>query len=99
MARATRSTAALQHEKDRLSDPSSLVRARQSTKKRKRISLADNDDQPPLKQRHAENAVKEEQNLDDDEKLSSRRLHDLDLAADVPIDPSDAQKILDILAL
>ncbi|KAI6153255.1 hypothetical protein BKA82DRAFT_998217 [Pisolithus tinctorius] len=99
MARATRSAAA--HEKDKQPDPaaSAQPRPKQSTKKRKRVSLADSGDHPPLKQHHPENGIKEEAIPDDDEQPPIRALPELDLAADVPIRASDAQQILDILEL
>ncbi|KAG1716775.1 hypothetical protein ID866_373 [Astraeus odoratus] len=100
MARATRSAAAQHHqERDRQPDPSTATRPKPSTKKRKRPSLPDNDDQPPPKQHLAENGIKDERNDDTDENLSVRKLPDLELAGDVPMDPSDAQQILDILDL
>ncbi|KIK99899.1 hypothetical protein PAXRUDRAFT_822265 [Paxillus rubicundulus Ve08.2h10] len=96
MARATRS-ATQHHEKDRQPDPSTSARGKSSTKKRKRASLADNDDQPAQKQLRTESAIKEENPQDDDDKFNKRKLPELELAGDVPIDPLDAQKILDIL--
>ncbi|KAF8845437.1 hypothetical protein BDN67DRAFT_1065294 [Paxillus ammoniavirescens] len=98
MARATRS-ATQHHEKDKQPDPSTSARGKSSTKKRKRTSLADNDDQPAQKQLRTENAIKEENPQDDDDKFNKRKPPELELAGDVPIDPSDAQKILDILEL
>jgi hypothetical protein len=98
MARATRS-ATQHHEKDKQPDPSTSSRGKSSTKKRKRTSLADNDDQPTQKQLRTENAIKEENPQDDDDKFNKRKLPELEFAGDVPIDPSDAQKILDILEL
>lgn len=56
-----------------------------SSKKRKR---PDNDDNATQKQQR----IKEE---NDD----TPKLHNVPLAADVPIDPADAQQILDILEL
>lgn len=101
MARATRSSATQLHgEKDKLVDPPASTRTKPSTKKRKRTSLADNDDHPPPKQLRADTAIKEESQLDiDGDNTSSSKLQNLPLAADVPIDPSDAQQILNILAL
>ncbi|KAI6134174.1 hypothetical protein EDD17DRAFT_892296 [Pisolithus thermaeus] len=94
MARATRSAAAQEREQP------AVPRPKQPTKKRKRVSLAGNDDHPPLKQRNSENGIKEERAADDDEQpLAIRTLPELDLAGDVPIRASDAQKILDILEL
>ncbi|KAF9229688.1 hypothetical protein BS17DRAFT_799173 [Gyrodon lividus] len=98
MARATRS-ATQHHEKDKQPDPSTSARGKSSTKKRKRTSLPDNDDQPAQKQFRIENAIKEENPQDDDDKFNKRKLSELELAGNVPIDPSDAHKILDILEL
>ncbi|KAG0697796.1 hypothetical protein DFH29DRAFT_944660 [Suillus ampliporus] len=94
MARATRS-ATQQHEKDKQPDPGLAQRAKQSTKKRKRVSLAD-DDQPATKQHRGENGIKEEST---DDKLSKGKLPELDHAADVPLDPLIAQKVLEILEM
>ncbi|KAI6162003.1 hypothetical protein EDD17DRAFT_1582432 [Pisolithus thermaeus] len=93
MARATRSAAAQEREQP------AVPRPKQPTKKRKRVSLPGNDDHPPLKQHNSENGIKEERAADDDEQPSIRTLPELDLAGDVPIRASDAQKILDILEL
>ncbi|KAI6045175.1 hypothetical protein EDC04DRAFT_2929410 [Pisolithus marmoratus] len=95
MARATRSAAAQAQDRDRDRDNQPAPRPKQPTKKRKRVSLADNDDHPPLKQHITENGIKEERTAAD----SIRTLSELDPAGDVPIRPSDAQKILDILEL
>ncbi|KAI6032069.1 hypothetical protein BKA83DRAFT_4209559 [Pisolithus microcarpus] len=94
MARATRSAAAQEREQP------AVPRPKQPTKKRKRVSLAGNDDHPPLKQHNTENGIKEERAADDDdEQPSIRTLPELDLAGDVPIRASDAQKVLGILEL
>ncbi|KAF9243769.1 hypothetical protein BU15DRAFT_42734 [Melanogaster broomeanus] len=99
MARATRS-ATHHQEKDKQPDPSTSARGKASTKKRKRTSIADNDDQPAQKQFRSENGIKEEIPQDDDDpKFNKGKLPELDLAGDVPIHSSDAQKILDILEL
>ena len=92
MARATRSSATqLQNEKDL---PSS-AKSKSTTKKRKRT---DNDDHLPPKQLRP---IKEENqpDIDDDNLNVATKLQNLQLAADVPINPSDAQQILDILEL
>ncbi|KAG1749669.1 uncharacterized protein EDB91DRAFT_1108978 [Suillus paluster] len=94
MARATRS-ATQQHEKDKQPDPGLAQRGKQSTKKRKRVSLAD-DDQPAAKQHRGENGIKEEST---DDKLSKGKLPELDHAADVPLDPLIAHKVLEILEM
>lgn len=96
MARATRSGAAQHQEKDKHSDTS---RQKHSTKKRKRTSLADNDDQPPLKLHQPENGIINERNSEEQQKPPFRGLPELELAGDTPLIPADAQKILDILEL
>ena len=96
MARATRSGAAQQQEKDKHSDSS---RQKHASKKRKRASLPDNDDQPPLKQHQPENGIADEQNTEEQQKPPFRGLPELELAGDTPLIPADAQKILDILEL
>lgn len=95
MARATRSSAT-QLQSD-LKDLPPSVKSKTTTKKRKRTSLADNDDHPPPKQLRA---IKEENlpDIDDDNLGATKRQH-LPLAANVPIHPTDAQHILDILEL
>ncbi|KIJ68773.1 hypothetical protein HYDPIDRAFT_173418 [Hydnomerulius pinastri MD-312] len=98
MARTTRS-AAHNQEKDKQPDPTTSGRAKSSTKKRKRTSLTADDDQPAQKQIRSENSIKEEHGQDDDQKFDKGKLPELELAGDVPIDPSDAQKVLDILQL
>ncbi|KAH7883926.1 hypothetical protein F5I97DRAFT_1617696 [Phlebopus sp. FC_14] len=98
MARTTRSAAQLQ-EKDKQPDSTTTGRGKSATKKRKRSSLADTDDQPRPKQHRSENGIKEEQQLDDQEKFTKIKLPQLELSGDVPISPSDAQKILEILEL
>lgn len=101
MARATRSSATHLHsEKDKLTDLPSSTRTKTFTKKRKRTSIQDNDDHPPPKQLRSDSAIKQENHLDtDDDNPARSKLQNLQLTADVPIDPSDAQQILDILTL
>ena len=84
MARATRSSAT--QLQDKQPDP---PRTKPSTKKRKRTSDGDH---PTPKQLR----IKEENG---DDNPNRAKLQSLQLAADVPIDPSDAQQILDILDL
>jgi len=96
MARATRSGAAQHQEKDKHSDSS---RQKHPTKKRKRTSLADNDDQPPLKLHQPENGIINERNSEQQQKPPFRGLPQLEPAGDTPLVPTDAQKILDILEL
>ncbi|KAI9572632.1 hypothetical protein HD554DRAFT_1330294 [Boletus coccyginus] len=83
MARATRSSATQLHDKQQ--DPPATARTKPSLKKRKRT---DNDDhpakQPCIKEEHTDPVPK---------------LQHLQPAADAPLDPGDAQHILDILAL
>ncbi|KAG2370219.1 hypothetical protein BDR07DRAFT_1604068 [Suillus spraguei] len=94
MARATRS-ATQQNEKDKQPDPGVSQRAKLSTKKRKRVSLQD-DDQPAQKQHRGENGIKEEST---DDKLSKGKMPELDHIADVPLDSPIAQKVLEILEM
>ncbi|KAG1757945.1 hypothetical protein EDB19DRAFT_1659956 [Suillus lakei] len=94
MARATRS-ATQQNEKDKQPDPGVSQRAKQSTKKRKRVSLPD-DDQPAPKQHRGENGIKEEST---DDKLSKGKMPELDHVADVPLDTPIAQKVLEVLEM
>jgi hypothetical protein len=94
MARATRS-ATQQQDKDKLQDPVLPHRAKSSTKKRKRVSLPE-DDQPPAKQHRAENGIKEETT---DDKFSKGKFPELDHVADVPLEPAIAQKVLEILEM
>lgn len=94
MARATRS-ATQQNEKDKQPDPAVSQRTKQSTKKRKRVSLPD-DDQPAQKQHRGENGIKEEST---DDKLSKGKMSELDHVADVPLDTPIAQKVLEILEM
>ncbi|KAH7914449.1 hypothetical protein BJ138DRAFT_1079332 [Hygrophoropsis aurantiaca] len=98
MARATRS-ATHHQEKDKQIDQAANPRGKASTKKRKRTSLAETDEQPATKQLRAENGLKQEGTPDSEEPLSKIKVPDLEPVADVPIDPLDAQKILDILEL
>ncbi|KAG9314674.1 hypothetical protein JVU11DRAFT_5479 [Chiua virens] len=93
MARATRSSATQLHNEK---DQPTVSRSKSVTKKRKRNSLLENDDHPPTKQLR----IKDENNIDiDDDTLHPQKLHHLPLTADVPIDPTHAQQILDVLDL
>ena len=101
MARATRSTVA-QVEKDKQGDsPSTASRGKAASKKRKRSSIAENDDQPATKQlRSGDVSIKEETaSQEPEDKLREDTLPTLQIAGDVPIDAADAQKILDILEM
>ncbi|OJA20988.1 hypothetical protein AZE42_11617 [Rhizopogon vesiculosus] len=94
MARATRS--ATQHQdKDKPQDQVLPHRAKPGAKKRKRVSLPE-DDQPAAKQHRGENGIKEETT---DDKLSKGKLPELEHVADVPLDPLIAQKVLEILEM
>lgn len=106
MARATRSSAA--HEKDKQTEPTAttaVVSARgkaAASKKRKRTSIADGDDQPASKQlRSGDVSIKEEggASLEPEEQPGAEKLADLQHVGDVPINDNDAQKILDILEM
>jgi len=94
MARTTRS-AAQQQDKDKHQDPVLAQRAKPTTKKRKRVSLPD-EDQPAPKQHRGENGIKEEST---DDKFSKPKFPELDYVANVPLDPIFAQKVLEILEM
>ncbi|KAA1468381.1 hypothetical protein DENSPDRAFT_869651 [Dentipellis sp. KUC8613] len=101
MARATRS-AKHQEEvtKDKPADAPALTPARAATKgskKRKRTSVADPDEQPLAKQQRNDDAVKEEAGEHAD--LQEQTTADVKGAGDVPINSEDAQRILDILEM
>ncbi|EIW86379.1 hypothetical protein CONPUDRAFT_140961 [Coniophora puteana RWD-64-598 SS2] len=101
MARATRSTTN-QQEKDKL--PTTRP-TKQTNKKRKRTSLPTDEDQPASKQPKSENGIKSEQAQDPEEPTPAPEpesdqkpaLSSISFAGDDPIDPLDAQKILDVL--
>lgn len=106
MARTTRS--ATQHqEKDSKDQPTPRNKA--ASKKRKRTSLAENEDQPATKQLRSDidgaSSIKEEEGSQEPENAASgSSLKDttspqLPHAGQVPIKSSDAQKILDILEM
>jgi hypothetical protein len=92
MARATRSSTQ-QHD---IVTPSSASR---TTKKRKRTSTADTDDHPAIKQLRTDGAI----NGDVQETITAQedreKLQQFQNVGDVPINPEDAQKILDILEM
>jgi hypothetical protein len=100
MARATRSSAQQGQETEKQIE-SATPRGKPASKKRKRTSIAENDDQPATKQlRSGDVSIKEEgggQGLDGIPGVD--KLPDLQNAGDVPIDDADAQKILDILEM
>lgn len=99
MARATRSTVA--QEKDKLGDSSSAAsRGKAASKKRKRTSIVENDDQPAAKQLRSDITIKEETaSQEPEDKLMEDTFPTLQMAGDVAIDSEDAQKILDILEM
>ena len=99
MARATRSSAQQVQETDKQSDSGS--RGKAASKKRKRTSIAENNDQPAANQlRSGDVSIKEEGGSQEPEGISSvDKLPELQNAGDVPIDDGDAQKILDILEM
>jgi hypothetical protein len=107
MARATRSTALHQEkgkEKEKLHSDSPTVpvtpRSKLPTKKRKRGSIQDTEDQPAVKQLRPDPALKPEGSVEPDSSLlKDSNLPRLQNAGDVSIDPSDARKILDVLEM
>jgi len=102
MARATRSSTQQGQETDKQSDSAmAATRGKAASKKRKRTSIAENNDQPAAKQlRSGDISIKEEGGSQEPDSISSaNKLPDLQNAGDVPIDDNDAQKILDILEM
>ncbi|KDQ54889.1 hypothetical protein JAAARDRAFT_38005 [Jaapia argillacea MUCL 33604] len=105
MARATRSTVQ-QQEREKPTDPVPLPpppRIKAGSKKRKRLSNVngDVDGQPAAKQLKGDAAVKEEQVAEGDmaEALDENSELELQSAGDLPLNPPDAEKILDILEM
>ena len=99
MARTTRSTT--QHQEQELVAPLP-PRTKHASKKRKRNSLQDNDEQPATKQLRTDQSIsiKDEQDTQESHTLNSLTTPpQLQNAGDVPIDPVEAQKILDILEM
>lgn len=92
MARATRSAAA--NEKDKPVEVS-LPARKPGAKKRKRTSILENGDQPATKQSRTD--VKEEDGQEQDELSGVSKQAEVLGSGDVPIQPEDAGKILDIL--
>lgn len=92
MARTTRSNANQPSEKSVAVPP---PKAKPAGKKRKRVSAIDPDELPASKQQRTAAAVKDEASPppDDDQ------LPQLPLAADVPVHPDDARRILDVLEM
>lgn len=105
MARATRSTTQNQEkEKDKQTDSASAtalpLRPKATSKKRKRTSIPESDDQPAAKQSRTDVAIKDEGSPEPEGQLQKEHTSaQLQNAGEVPIDPVDAQKILDILEM
>lgn len=101
MARATRSSAQQVQEAEKQSSdpPNATPRGKAASKKRKRTSIAENDEQPAAKQsRSADPTIKEEgESHEPEDTVGMGSLLELPNAGDVPIDAGDAQKVLDIL--
>ncbi|CCL98399.1 uncharacterized protein FIBRA_00394 [Fibroporia radiculosa] len=89
MARATRSSA----DKGKQQDAAPTIR-KAGSKKRKRNSTAEHDEQPAAKQARTDDSQEPEEQQPTDTKVP-----DLLGSGDVPIDPSDAQKVLDVLEM
>jgi len=102
MARATRSTTQQQEkEKEKHSDPAVVVpRAKLVSKKRKRASISNDEDQPSSKQLRTDWDMKVETSSEPDQTLSKEDMSPhLPYAGDMSIDPADSQKILDVLEM
>ncbi|TFY73465.1 hypothetical protein EWM64_g10547, partial [Hericium alpestre] len=109
MARATRSGKQLETDcpKDTLVEiqthPTPARAATKGNKKRKRASVTEPEDQPAAKQPRSDApvAIKEEGGLTPDQVAADTERMPVDLkgAGDVPINPDDAQRILDILEM
>ncbi|OBZ79654.1 hypothetical protein A0H81_00373 [Grifola frondosa] len=94
MARATRSTTHLEKDKPAETAPSTR---KTGSKKRKRVSNVDAADQPAAKQPRTD--IKEEDSQELEELPAETKEVDLPSSGDVPIQYSDAQKILDVLEM
>ena len=94
MARATRSSTQQQPdtEKELLSPPPTA----KQTKKRKRTSAVDPDEQPALKQPRSEEP---ETNTKPEPEITSIPPPPIQNAAEAPIRPDDAQRILEVLEM
>lgn len=88
MARATRSSA----DKGKQQDVAPTIR-KAGSKKRKRNPTAEHDEQPAPKQ------ARTDDNQESEEQPTDIKVPDLLGSGDVPIDPSDAQKVLDVLEM
>lgn len=99
MARATRASA--QQEKDNPPEPAPQFRKAAASKKRKRTSFPDGDDQPANKHLRTDDDIKEEDDSPepDDGPISTSSSSSLQLpsSGDVPIQSEYAEKILEIL--
>jgi hypothetical protein len=98
MARATRSSAQQGQETEKQID-SATPRGKAGSKKRKRTSIAENDDQPAVKQPRSNDVSIKEGSQELDGIPAANKLPELQNAGDLPIDDADAQKILDILEM
>lgn len=95
MARATRSTTA--QEKEKVVETAPPAR-KAASKKRKRTSIAEQPDQPAAKVVRTEDSVKEEDAADVQELQQEETAEaELPSSGDVPIQPEDAEKILEVL--
>ena len=97
MARTTRASAANEKQNDPAPPPTRGKTAAVASKKRKRGSVAEIEDQPSAKQlRSGDSSIKDEEVSD---AQPTDQLPILQNAGDVPINSDDAQKILDILEM
>ncbi|KAF7798629.1 hypothetical protein EIP86_009851 [Pleurotus ostreatoroseus] len=97
MARTTRS--ATTQEKEKTIDHAQPAR-KGAPRKRKRSSLSEPADQPATKQSRVDGDVKEEATPDPDEPQPAEPAHpEPPSSGDVPIQPDDAEKILEILEM
>lgn len=101
MTRATRSSAQSQELDKQTELAANTLRGKVATKKRKRTSIAETDEQPASKQlRSGDVSIKEEVGSHELEEVpEADKLADLPNAGDVPIHTGDAEKILDILEM
>ena len=102
MARTTRSTASVQ-EKDKSVETTTTAvlppsRIKSKSKKRKRDSAVEHEDQPATKTVRHDTSVDEDQQEDKDN-VDSTYVPPLPTSADAPLDPLNAQQILDILEM
>ena len=97
MARTTRS--ATTQEKEKTINHAQPAR-KGAPRKRKRSSLSEPADQPATKQSRVDGDVKEEAPPDPDEPQPAEPAHpEPPSSGDVPIQPDDAEKILEILEM